>query len=64
LHGQHHVGAGIPIRHRKDIQGIHRLLVRTEPDQAGLDKPFHRLTINLLPAEFFNTCGIYCHDSS
>ena len=46
-HREEHVGAGIAIGNRKDVEGVDRLVMAIEPGQAGLQQPFQPLSFTI-----------------
>ena len=38
LHGQKHVGAGVAIWHREDVESIHRLVVLIKPCRRSMEQ--------------------------
>jgi hypothetical protein len=53
LHGKQHVGAGVAIGHRENVEGVDGELMIPQPGQAGLDQPLQALTVNL--KQFFSS---------
>jgi hypothetical protein len=46
LHGKYHVCAGVAIWNRKNVQGVHHLLIRSQPVQACFGQSLQHLAIN------------------